>query len=76
MAARTFGFEFIEVGLAAEDRAIETGAVELDPFRRSGQRIEAALEVDFPGTGEKIEIVLAVAFGRADRSGADRQTHG
>ncbi len=55
------GLELQQIGAAIPDLADDRRAFHVDPGRRAGQGMQAALYVCFPGADLEIEIMLAVA---------------
>src|SRR5258708_3625052 len=67
VAGGAVGFDGSEVGAAVPDLAGNGGALHLGPLGGTGERMDKAPDVHFPGTEVKVEIVLAVAGGRGRR---------
>ena len=60
MAGRAVGHELHQVGAAIPDLPDDGRALDLDPGRGAGQRMQATRQVGLPGADLEVEIVLAV----------------
>src|SRR5271155_534849 len=62
VAACAIRFELFELGAAFPNFSSDGRTIKIDPSIRARQWMEAALQVNFPATQLKIEIMLAIPF--------------
>ena len=63
VAACAISFELFKLGAAFPNFSSDGRAIKIDPGIRAGQRVQAALQVNFPAAQLKIKIVLAIPLG-------------
>ena len=59
--ARTVDFELTEIRPSIPNLPDDVGPVVFDPGRGASQRVQEPLDMTFPGTEGKVEVVLTVA---------------